>query len=44
LSNHSGGANVALCDGGVRYLPDSTALDTLLRLASKSGGEVVTAD
>jgi len=43
-SNHTGGVNVALCDGSVRFLRDTTPLDTLLRLASRNGGEVVTLD
>jgi len=43
-SNHTGGVNVALTDGSIRFLRDATSLDTLLRLASRSGGEVVTLD
>jgi prepilin-type N-terminal cleavage/methylation domain-containing protein/prepilin-type processing-associated H-X9-DG protein len=43
-SNHSGGVNIALADGSIRFLRDSTPLDTLLRLASRSGGEVLTLD
>jgi len=41
-SNHPGGVNIAMCDGSVRYLRDSTPLDTLLRLASRHGGETIT--
>jgi prepilin-type N-terminal cleavage/methylation domain-containing protein/prepilin-type processing-associated H-X9-DG protein len=43
-SNHSGGVNIALCDGSVRFLRDSTPLETLQRLASRRGGEVLTLD
>ena len=43
-SNHSGGVSIALADGSIRFLRDSTPLDTLLRLASRSGGEVLTLD
>jgi prepilin-type N-terminal cleavage/methylation domain-containing protein/prepilin-type processing-associated H-X9-DG protein len=38
----SGGVNVALCDGSVRFLPKTTDLLTLQRLATRAGGEVVT--
>jgi prepilin-type processing-associated H-X9-DG protein len=42
-SNHGGGGvNVALCDGSVRFLTNSTPLTTLQMLATRSGGEVVT--
>lgn len=43
-SNHSGVVNVALCDGSIRSLRDSTPIDTLKRLASRDGGEVATPD
>jgi prepilin-type processing-associated H-X9-DG protein len=43
-SYHSGGANVALCDGSVRFLKDSTSLATVWAIASRNGGEVVSAD
>jgi len=43
-SDHSGGVNVSMCDGSVRFLRDTTPLDTLLRLASRNGGEVVSID
>lgn len=38
-SLHGGGANFALCDGSVRFLPYSAA-DVLPALATRAGGEV----
>src|SRR5262249_46718675 len=43
-SNHTGGVNIAMTDGSIRFLRDSTPLDTLKRLASRSGGEVQNLD
>ncbi len=41
-SNHTGGCNVALGDGSVRFLKSSVDLNTVLRpLASREGGEVI---
>ena len=40
-SAHSGGANVALCDGSVRFLRDSTSMPVLWAMATRAGGEVV---
>ena len=37
---HPGGANVAMADGSVRFLSESTAVRTLGILATKAGGEV----
>jgi prepilin-type N-terminal cleavage/methylation domain-containing protein/prepilin-type processing-associated H-X9-DG protein len=39
-SVHSGGVNVAMCDGGVRFVPNSIALPIWRGLGSMNGGEV----
>jgi prepilin-type N-terminal cleavage/methylation domain-containing protein/prepilin-type processing-associated H-X9-DG protein len=38
---HVGGANVAMGDGSVRFLPDGLSAAVLMSLATKDGGEVV---
>ena len=43
-SGHTGGANVALTDGSVRFLRDSTQQAILWALATRAGGEVASAD
>ena len=43
-SHFSGGVNVALGDGGVRFVRDSIDLDTWRALATRAGGEVVSGD
>jgi prepilin-type N-terminal cleavage/methylation domain-containing protein/prepilin-type processing-associated H-X9-DG protein len=43
-SAHSGGVNVALADGSIRFLRDSTTAQTLARLAAMNDGLVVTID
>jgi prepilin-type N-terminal cleavage/methylation domain-containing protein/prepilin-type processing-associated H-X9-DG protein len=43
-SYHPGGANVLMCDGSVKFLKDSTNLNTVWALGSRSQGEVVSAD
>jgi prepilin-type N-terminal cleavage/methylation domain-containing protein/prepilin-type processing-associated H-X9-DG protein len=40
-SRHSGGVNVALCDGSVRFVSNSVDLATWQALASANGGEVI---
>ncbi len=40
-SKHSGGVNVLLADGSVRFIQDSIALPTWRALGSRAGGEVV---
>jgi len=43
-SYHPGGANVAMCDGSVRFLKSSTSLQTVWALGSRNGGGVVSSD
>jgi len=43
-SYHSGGVNILMLDGSVRFLKDSVALQTVWALGSRSGGEVLSAD
>jgi prepilin-type N-terminal cleavage/methylation domain-containing protein/prepilin-type processing-associated H-X9-DG protein len=40
-SAHSGGANVALADGSVRFISDSISVATLMSMATRAGGESV---
>jgi prepilin-type N-terminal cleavage/methylation domain-containing protein/prepilin-type processing-associated H-X9-DG protein len=40
-SFHSGGVNVVMGDGSVRFVRDSVALDTWRGMATRAGGEVV---
>ncbi|MEW4452999.1 DUF1559 domain-containing protein [Bremerella sp. JC817] len=40
-SNHPGGAQFALGDGSISFLPETTDFDVLLSLASRSGNEPV---
>ncbi len=40
-SQHTGGVNVMLCDGSVRFVRDSIDLTTWRSLATRSGGEVL---
>jgi prepilin-type processing-associated H-X9-DG protein len=44
-SNHSGGLNVAMGDGSVRFLRESIDLNTVLKpMASRNGGEIAQAN
>ena len=43
-SYHSGGCNVAMGDGSVRFLKDSVALPTIWALGSRAQGEVLSAN
>ena len=41
-SEHTGGVNVAMCDGTVRFLPTNTTIDMVARLATRDDGQPVT--
>ncbi|MBX9627150.1 MAG: DUF1559 domain-containing protein [Gemmataceae bacterium] len=43
-SGHTGGANAATADGGVRFVRDATPLDVLRAHCTRAGGEVVSLD
>jgi prepilin-type N-terminal cleavage/methylation domain-containing protein/prepilin-type processing-associated H-X9-DG protein len=43
-SNHSGGVNVGYLDGSVRFIKDSINQNTWWAIATRDGGEVVSAD
>jgi prepilin-type N-terminal cleavage/methylation domain-containing protein/prepilin-type processing-associated H-X9-DG protein len=43
-SFHPGGANVLMADGSVRFLKDSTNVNTVWGLGSRAQGEVISAD
>ncbi len=40
-SRHPGGVNVAMCDGSVQFVSESTALRVWQSLATPAGGEIV---
>ena len=41
---HPGGANVGFCDGSVRFLKDSVQVKVVFALATRDGGEPLSAD
>jgi prepilin-type N-terminal cleavage/methylation domain-containing protein/prepilin-type processing-associated H-X9-DG protein len=43
-SNHSGGVNVGLADGSVKFIKDSISLPTWWALGTRNGGEVLSSD
>jgi prepilin-type N-terminal cleavage/methylation domain-containing protein/prepilin-type processing-associated H-X9-DG protein len=43
-SNHSGGVNVCLCDGSVRFIKDTIGLNVWWALGSRNQGEMISAD
>ncbi|MBX6313389.1 MAG: DUF1559 domain-containing protein [Isosphaeraceae bacterium] len=43
-SNHPGGVNVGFLDGSVKFIKDSINLGTWGAIATKAGGEVISAD
>jgi prepilin-type N-terminal cleavage/methylation domain-containing protein/prepilin-type processing-associated H-X9-DG protein len=43
-SFHPGGANILTCDGSVKFLKNSTSLNTVWALGSRAQGEIVSAD
>jgi len=43
-SNHSGGVNVGMADGSVRFIKDSVALQTWWALGTRAMGEVISSD
>jgi prepilin-type N-terminal cleavage/methylation domain-containing protein/prepilin-type processing-associated H-X9-DG protein len=40
-SYHSGGANILMCDGSVKFMKDSTAMTVVWALGSRAQGEVI---
>ncbi|MCA9133850.1 MAG: DUF1559 domain-containing protein, partial [Planctomycetales bacterium] len=43
-SNHTGGVNVARCDGSVHFISDSLTLPVWRSLGTRNGGEVAAAE
>jgi prepilin-type N-terminal cleavage/methylation domain-containing protein/prepilin-type processing-associated H-X9-DG protein len=43
-SFHAGGANVAMCDGSVRFLKSTMSMQAVWKLGSRDQGEVLSAD
>ena len=42
-SYHPGGANFAFCDGSVKFIRSTTAPHVLSALATRAGGEIISA-
>jgi prepilin-type processing-associated H-X9-DG protein len=40
-SRHQGGVNVALCDGSVRFVSDTIAINTWQALGTAEGSDIV---
>jgi prepilin-type N-terminal cleavage/methylation domain-containing protein/prepilin-type processing-associated H-X9-DG protein len=43
-SNHSGGVNMAMADGSVRFIKDSISVPTWWALGTRASGEVISSD
>ena len=43
-SFHSGGVNVGMCDGSVKYIKNTIGLPTWWALGTRAGGEVISSD
>jgi prepilin-type N-terminal cleavage/methylation domain-containing protein/prepilin-type processing-associated H-X9-DG protein len=43
-SNHSGGVNVCMCDGSVKFIKDTIAANTWWAIGTRNQGEVISAD
>ncbi len=43
-SNHTGGVNVAMADGSVKFIKDNVNVQTWWALGSRNGGEVLSND
>jgi prepilin-type N-terminal cleavage/methylation domain-containing protein/prepilin-type processing-associated H-X9-DG protein len=43
-SNHSGGVNICMSDGSVRFVKDSVSRPTWWALGTRNGGEVISSD
>ncbi|GAC1450036.1 MAG: DUF1559 domain-containing protein [Isosphaeraceae bacterium] len=43
-SNHSGGVNIAMTDGSVKFIKDTVSAQTWWALGSRDGGEVISSD
>ena len=43
-SNHSGGVNMLLADGSVKFIKDAISRPTWWALGTRNGGEVISSD